>query len=156
MRTRAQVSFTSRLNDLMTIGELAERTGVARSALRYYEELGLLTPDGREWGQRRYSESAVAATGVILLLREVGFSLREIGQVVQGGSASPGAASWRALAAGKIDDLSERIAKAEAARSALEHALAHHDDDDVLDCPSFLEFVTARLEGSALRASHPH
>jgi MerR family regulatory protein len=60
---------------LLTIGELARRAGVATSALRYYEELGLLPAPTRVSGQRRYPESAVGLVGIILLLREVGFSL---------------------------------------------------------------------------------
>ncbi len=47
----------------LTIGELAKRTGVATSALRYYEELGLLPAPGRVSGQRRYPESAVGLVG---------------------------------------------------------------------------------------------
>jgi DNA-binding transcriptional MerR regulator len=43
----------------LTIGELAKRTGVATSALRYYEKLGLLPAPVRVSGQRRYPESAV-------------------------------------------------------------------------------------------------
>jgi DNA-binding transcriptional MerR regulator len=143
------------MSELMTIGELAERTGVARSALRYYEELDLLRPFGREWGHRRYDESAVALVGVILLLRDVGFSLREIGQVVHPESLSSGPADWRDLAARKLGDLDDHIANAEAARSALQHALAHHSDD-FIDCPSFWDAVTARLGGVSLRESHPH
>ena len=59
--------------ELLTIGELAQRTGVARSALRYYEELDILQPNNRRSGQRRYDEAAVALVGAILLLREVSF-----------------------------------------------------------------------------------
>jgi DNA-binding transcriptional MerR regulator len=61
----------------LTIGELAKRTGVATSALRYYEQLGLIPAPVRVSGQRRYLESAVRLVGVILLLQDVGFSLRE-------------------------------------------------------------------------------
>lgn len=60
---------------LLTIGELARRAGVATSALRYWEELGLLPAPARISGQRRYPESAVALIGVILLLRDVGSRL---------------------------------------------------------------------------------
>jgi hypothetical protein len=53
---------------LLSIGELAERTGVARSALRYYDELGLLRPTAREsGGRRRHAASAVAEVSVRLL-----------------------------------------------------------------------------------------
>jgi DNA-binding transcriptional MerR regulator len=140
--------------ELLTIGELAQRTGVARSALRYYEELDILQPNGRRSGQRRYDEAAVALVGAILLLREVGFSLNQIRQIMRPASA-PGSAAWRDVAALKIKDLDDRIEAAEAARSALQHALAHHHDD-VLDCPRFWDAVTNRLQGISLQASHPH
>ena len=140
--------------ELLTIGELAQRTGVARSALRYYEELDILQPNDRRSGQRRYDEAGVALVGAILLLREVGFSLNQIRQIMRPASASDSAA-WREVAVRKLKDLDDRIEQAEAARSALQHALAHHDDD-VLDCPRFWDAVTDRLRGISLRASHPH
>src|SRR5829696_2309373 len=49
--------------ELLTIGELAQRTGVARSALRYYEQLDILQPNDRRSGRRRYDEAAVALVG---------------------------------------------------------------------------------------------
>jgi DNA-binding transcriptional MerR regulator len=141
--------------DLLTIGELARRTGVATSALRYYGELGLLHPTARQSGRRRYDHGAVAIVGVILLLQDAGFSLGEIRQIMHPGPARPGSAPWRDLAATKIAELDDRIAKAEAARSALRHALAHHRDD-LFDCPRFQDGVTGALQGVHLRASHPH
>jgi DNA-binding transcriptional MerR regulator len=140
--------------ELLTIGELAQRTGVARSALRYYEELDILQPNNRQSGQRRYDEAAVALVGAILLLREVGFSLNQIRQIMRPAAAS-GSAAWRDVAVRKLKDLDDRIEQAEAARSALRHALAHHHDD-VLDCPRFWDAVANRLQGTSLRASHPH
>jgi len=92
--------------------------------------------------------------GAILLLREVGFSLNQIRQILRPASAS-GSAAWRDVAARKPKDLDDRIEEAEAARSALQHALAHHDDD-VLDCPRFWAAVTNRLQGASLQVSHPH
>ena len=48
------------MTELLTIGEVAEQAGVATSALRYYDELGLLPPATRVSGQRRYRPEAVA------------------------------------------------------------------------------------------------
>src|SRR5262245_22654669 len=97
---------TQKIPDL-TIGELAERTQVATSALRYYEELDLLTPSSRVSGQRRYDESAVGMVGVILLLRDVGFSLAEISSLIESRSASRD--TWRDLVRRKIDELDRQI-----------------------------------------------
>src|SRR5919108_4819083 len=69
---------------LLSIGELAERSGVATTALRYYDELGLVRPATRSSGHRHYAESAVAEVGAILFFREVGFTLAEIRSFLSG------------------------------------------------------------------------
>jgi DNA-binding transcriptional MerR regulator len=81
---------------VLTIGEVAERAGVATSALRYYDELGLLPPAARVSGRRRYTEDAVARVGAILLLSDVGFTLAEVGTILASRRESPTA--WHALA----------------------------------------------------------
>src|SRR5205085_3949950 len=68
----------------LSIGELAERTGVPATTLRYYDELGLVRPSARAAGRRRYAASAVRDVGVILFFREIGFSLAEIGRFITG------------------------------------------------------------------------
>ena len=137
----------------LTIGELAKRTGVATSALRYYEELGLMPAPVRISGQRRYPESAVGFVGVILLLRDVGFSLRESKAFL--GSRTPAVDGWRRLAQGKLADLDEQIAKAQTAREAITHAL-HCPHDDITTCPNFTNLIAARLAGQPLAEAHPH
>jgi MerR family redox-sensitive transcriptional activator SoxR len=139
--------------DLLTIGELASRTGVATSALRYYEELGLMPPARRVSGQRRYGDSAVEVVGMILLLRDVGFSLAETKALMASRSRSPDA--WRELARYKLAELDERIARAQVARVALQHALSCRHKD-ILDCPNFAQALAARRAGKALEEAHPH
>lgn len=138
---------------LLTIGELARRAGVTTSALRYYEEFGLLPAPARVSGQRRYPESAVALVGVILLLRDVGFSLAEQKALM----ASRGIAldEWRRFARRKLAELDEQIAKAQTAREAINHAqLCPHDD--ILQCPNFASVIAARLAGHPIHEVHPH
>lgn len=138
---------------LLTIRELARRAGVATSALRYWEEIGLLPAPPRISGQRRYPESAVAQVGVILLLRDVGFSLADQKALV----ASRGVASdeRRKLARRKLAELDEQIANAQAAQEALEHAV-RCPHEDILQCPNFGSLITARLSGQPLREAHAH
>ena len=137
----------------LTIGELARRAGVAPSALRYWEGLGLLPAPARRSGQRRYPESAVALVGIILLLRDVGFSLAE--QKALMSSRGVALDEWRRLARRKLAELDERIAQARAAREAIDHAL-RCPHEDVRQCPTFRGLVAARLAGRPLRDAHTH
>jgi DNA-binding transcriptional MerR regulator len=141
------------IDHYLTIGELAKRTGVATSALRYYEQLGLIPAPVRVSGQRRYPNSAVGLVGMILLLRDVGFSLRESKAFL--GSRTPAVDSWRSLAQGKLANLDDQIAKAQTAKEAITHAL-HCPHDDITTCPNFTNLIAARLAGQPLQEAHPH
>ena len=138
-------------DDTLTIGELSQRTGAAPSALRYYEEIGVLEPPARVSGQRRYDPDAVGAVGAVLFLADVGFTLAEIEQLMAARSTSP--QSWRELARRKLVELDERIAEAQAARVAVEHALAC-PHEDIVTCPNFQQIVRLRLAGEPLEGVH--
>lgn len=139
-------------DDLLTIGELAARTGVAASALRYYEQLGLVRPARRESGRRRYAPSSVELVGVVLFLQEVGFSLREIRRLISSRSSTR---PRRELAAQKLTDLDSQITKARAAREAIEHSLKC-PRENILECPNFWVVVRGVLEGKSLSEAHVH
>jgi DNA-binding transcriptional MerR regulator len=119
---------------LLTIGELARRAGVATSALRYYEERGLLPTAARISGQRRYPESAVGLVGIILFLRDVGFSLAEQKALMASRAVALG--DWQRLARRKLAELDDQIAKAQTASEIIKHAL-HCPHEDILECPNF-------------------
>jgi DNA-binding transcriptional MerR regulator len=138
---------------LLTIGELACRTGVATSALRYWEELGLLPAPARISGQRRYPASAAGRIGVILLLRDAGFTLAEQKAFMASHAAAPGV--WQRLARRKLAELDEEIAKAQTARDAVDHAL-RCPHEDILECPNFASLIAARLAGQSLHEAHAH
>ena len=131
----------------LTIGELASRTGVATSALRYWEGLGLLPAPARVAGQRRYPPSAVGLVGVVVALQKAGFTLREIKAFMT--SRSVADAGWRELYQRKLDELDQQIAQAMVARTALAHGLACAHQD-IVDCPKFAGGVAALLAGSSL------
>ena len=138
---------------LLTIGELARRTEVAPSALRYWEDLGLLPAPARISGQRRYPESAVGLVGIILLLRDAGFSLAEQRALLASRAVAPD--DWRRLARRKLAELDGQITKVRAAREAVAHAL-RCPHEDILECPNFASVIAARLAGQPLRQAHPH
>ena len=139
------------MSESLTIGELARRTGVTTSTLRYYDELGLVRPTRRVSGHRRYADDAVTAVGVVRFLQEVGFTLAETKRFIASRKRSP--VAWRVLAVRKSEELRHRIAKDEAARQAIEHSLVC-PADDLLDCPNFWATVKGVLAGVELGDAH--
>jgi DNA-binding transcriptional MerR regulator len=134
----------ARTAGLLTIGELARRTGLRTSALRFYEQLGLLRPAARVGGQRRYDPSAVQQLAVLALLQETGFALAELAQL----AVDPATARtrWPTLAQAKLAELDAQIRQATAAKQLLEDALA-------CDCPQPAQCDRVQAAG-ARRAAH--
>jgi DNA-binding transcriptional MerR regulator len=128
--------------DLVEIGELAEQTRTAATAIRYYEKLGLMSPDERRGGRRRYSEAAAERVAFSRLYQDVGFTLREIGEIldVHDRSERP----WPRLAERKIRELDLRISTAAKAKNLLEHAV-NCPHPNLLACPNFRRELQARL-----------
>ncbi|MFI7455650.1 MerR family transcriptional regulator [Nonomuraea sp. NPDC049714] len=139
------------MEEQLTIGELASRTGLATSALRYWEELGLVPAPDRVSGQRRYPPSAVGLVGVVVALRDVGFTLREIKTLLA--SRSPASDGWRELYQRKLAELDQRIAQAQVARTAIAHGLVC-PHEDIFECSKFASGVAALLAGSSLEEAH--
>jgi MerR family redox-sensitive transcriptional activator SoxR len=98
--------------DLMAIGEVAGRSGMAPSALRYYEDLGLISATRTPGGARRYPRSVLRRLALIRAARNVGLSLPEIRSALD--SLPPGrpptATDWAQLSRGWRDRLDEQIA----------------------------------------------
>jgi MerR family redox-sensitive transcriptional activator SoxR len=66
----------------LTIGDLSARTGVAHSALRFYEAEGLIHAERTEGGQRRYARDTLRRVGFIRVAQQVGLRLEEIGEAL--------------------------------------------------------------------------
>jgi MerR family redox-sensitive transcriptional activator SoxR len=109
----------------LTIGEVARRAGVATSAIRYYESLGLLPAPDRIGGQRRYREEVLGRLAFIGVAQNAGFSLREINELVaRAADADDLAVSLRSISQRKLPEVHAAIERAEAMRSWLETASA--------------------------------
>ena len=105
----------------MLIGEVSDRSGLATSTIRYYEELGLIEPVGRESGHRLFAEEAPRRLRTITAAREAGFSLTEIGRLLS--SQAEGTDEWRSLVEAKIDSVETRIERLEAVARTLRESL---------------------------------
>jgi MerR family redox-sensitive transcriptional activator SoxR len=96
----------------LSIGEVVQRTGVAPSALRFYERRDLIHSTRTEGGQRRYRRDVLRRVAFIRVAQRVGLSLDEIGQALAllPGRRTPHAADWDRLSRVWRDRLDERIA----------------------------------------------
>jgi DNA-binding transcriptional MerR regulator len=148
MSATERTSASSDAPTLLAIGELSERTGVPTTALRYYDELGLVRPAARAAGRRRYAASAVGDVGVILFFREVGFSLAEIGRLLAGERQSR-----RDMIDHKLAELAEQQHRIEVARTALEHG-RECPASDPMKCSRFWSIVEGRTRSLSLEESH--
>ncbi|WP_129662792.1 MerR family transcriptional regulator [Phytoactinopolyspora endophytica] len=129
-------------DDLVPIGKLARRTGVATSALRYYERLGLLSPAELGNQGRRYTPESAERVAFIRLCQDAGFTLAETGRILEAwGREGRG---WRQQAQRKVAELDARISDAQRAREMIQHALdCPHRDPNT--CPNFRSALQARL-----------
>jgi DNA-binding transcriptional MerR regulator len=122
----------------MKIGELAVRAGLNASALRYYEEMGLLAPPHRIGGQRRYPSDALDRALLIRFARDMGFTLGDIKLFLHGlRDNTPVGPRWEKLAHNKITEMDETIERSIRMKSLLQHLLHCH-------CPS-LQICVQRL-----------
>jgi MerR family redox-sensitive transcriptional activator SoxR len=95
----------------MKIGELAASAGLAASAIRYYEKLGLLEPAMRINGQRRYPSDALDRILLIRFAGEMDFTLTEIKLFLRGfRENTPVSTRWRKLTSRKIAEMQQRLA----------------------------------------------
>jgi MerR family redox-sensitive transcriptional activator SoxR len=117
-----EVRFNSRVShDTLTIGELAARSGVAPSALRYYERLGLIRAGRTTRNQRRYDRAELRRVAFIRIAAQVGVSLEEIRAALADlpQSRTPTKADWARLSAHWRSRLQERIELLERLRDDL-------------------------------------
>ncbi|HHC07823.1 MAG TPA: redox-sensitive transcriptional activator SoxR [Actinobacteria bacterium] len=109
-------------SDLLTIGELAARVGVATSALRYYESLGLISSERTPGNQRRYRRATIRRVSVIKAARELGIPLATVAEAFEGlpDDRAPSAEDWVVLAEGWRAELDRRIESLVRLRDALD------------------------------------
>ena len=108
----------------MKIGDLARRSGLNASAIRYYESMGILKPAQRVAGQRRYSADAVDRVLLIRFATDMGFTLNEIRLFLDGLQGdTPVGPRWTKLAKRKIREVEETIQRSLRLKLLLQHLL---------------------------------
>ncbi len=109
------------VSDLLTIGEVAQRSGVASSALRFYEDRGLITSERAGSGHRRYRRPVLRRIAFIVFAQRIGLSLHEIGAELRKlpPNRAPTPRDWSRLSSTWTARIDERIAELERLRAGL-------------------------------------
>lgn len=135
----------------MDIAEVAKRSGVPASALRYYEEKGLIASTGRQGARRRFDPKVLDQLALIALGQTAGFSLDEIGRMF----AADGRPSIdRGMLAAKADDLDTLVKRLRAMSRGLRHAAVCPAPSHA-ECPTFQKLLKAASAGTLERQGAP-
>ncbi|MDQ4048134.1 MAG: redox-sensitive transcriptional activator SoxR [Actinomycetota bacterium] len=109
------------MSSLLTIGEVSRRSGVATSALRFYEERGLITSERAGSGHRRYPRPVLRRIAFIVFARRIGLTLEEIGAELRRlpPDRAPTRRDWSRLTSSWTSRIDDRIAELERLRAGL-------------------------------------
>ncbi|KAF0813591.1 Redox-sensitive transcriptional activator SoxR [Andreprevotia sp. IGB-42] len=109
----------------LSVGEVARRSGVAVSALHFYETKGLISSSRSEGNQRRYAREVLRRVAFIRVAQRVGITLAQIAEALATlpVTAAPGRRDWERLSAGWRSDLDVRIAQLQQLRDTLDDCI---------------------------------
>jgi DNA-binding transcriptional MerR regulator len=117
---------------LLDIGEVAARSGMAPSALRFYEREDLIRSADRKGLRRQFPSDVLTVLAVVAMCQRAGFSLSEIKLLL----ATGGRTEWKTFAEHKRDELRAQAAHLDALADQLDHALGC-PSPNVFDCVHF-------------------
>ncbi|WP_341677916.1 helix-turn-helix domain-containing protein [Niveibacterium sp. SC-1] len=128
----------------MDISEVARRSGVAASALRHYERMGLIRSLAREGGRRRFAPTVLDQLSLIALGQAAGFSLDEIRRMF----TPEGETNIdRAMLAAKADEIDQVVKRLRAMSRGLRHAAVCPAPSHA-ECPTFQRLLKAASTGA--------
>lgn len=109
-------------SDLLTIGELARRTGLSVPAIRFYEAKGLVEPLRSGGNQRRFLRADIRRLSFVLIAQKLGLSLGEIGEAMRGlpQGRTPNARDWARISGAIRTRIEAQIASLEKVREDLD------------------------------------
>jgi DNA-binding transcriptional MerR regulator len=146
------------VRQLTSIGEASRQLGLNPSALRYYEERGLIASVTRIAGRRMYDEEQLRRLVLIQIMHSLGIPLAAAASVLDDPDQQ-----WRTTLGGQIDALDDLIARASLAKDFLSRARDCGTAHPVAECPKLQDLIGRRLDGASLdelaqahREAHRH
>lgn len=130
---------------LMSIGEAAARLGMRPSALRYYDERGLVYPRGRQGGRRMYGSEELRRLALLKIVHRLGLPLDTAAAVLDAPSEQ-----WRETVRAQIAQLDQVIAQARGAQQFLTHALHCPTEHPARDCATMIGALDRLVDGMSV------
>ncbi len=131
--------------DLIPIGEAADRLGLNPSALRYYDERGLVSPVARQAGRRMYGPEELRRLAFLKIAQHVGLPLDTAAAILD----APGP-QWRQTVRQQIAELDKMIAQAQGAQKFLTHALNCPTNHPARDCATMIATLDQLVGGTTV------
>jgi DNA-binding transcriptional MerR regulator len=131
--------------DPIPIGEAAARLQMTSSALRYYDERGLVSPRSRRGGRRMYGAEELRRLALLKIFHRLGLPLETAAAVLD----APGP-QWRDVVREQISHLDEVIAQARGAQTFLTHALHCPTDHPARECPTMTGALDRLVNGASV------
>lgn len=131
--------------NLIPIGQAADRLGLSPSALRYYDERGLVSPPERQAGRRMYGPEEFRRLAFIKIAQRLGLPLDTAAAVLD----APGP-QWRQTVRQQIAELDQVIAQAQAAQTFLTHALNCPTNHPARECATKIATLDRLVDGTAV------
>jgi len=131
--------------ELIPIGQAADRLGLNPSALRYYDERGLVSPPARRAGRRMYGPDELRRLAFIKIAQRLGLPLDTAAAVLD----APGP-QWRELVRRQIAELDQVIAQAQGAQLFLTHALSCPANHPARECTTMIATLDRLIDGTSV------
>ncbi len=131
--------------NLIPIGQAADRLGLSPSALRYYDERGLVSPPERQAGRRMYGPEELRRLAFIKIAQRLGLPLDTAAAVLD--ASGP---QWRQTVRQQIAELDQVIAQAQAAQTFLTHALNCPTNHPARECATMIATLDRLVDGTAV------
>lgn len=128
--------------ELWTISEAAARFGMRASALRHYEDLGLLTPVSRTGGRRCYDRTQLRRLAFVRIARDLGLPLQATREVLDGSEDR-----WRDVVDSQLAELAEQAERIRRAQDLLSHARECPSAHPITQCPHLIAELDRAIDG---------
>jgi MerR family transcriptional regulator, redox-sensitive transcriptional activator SoxR len=115
--------------------QVAKQAGLRPSAIRYYEEIGILSPAERVGGQRRYDNTVLYRLTIVQRARQMGFSLEEIQVLFSGFDTKvPASDRWQQLSKKKLEELTRHMEEIQLMKGLLQEMVENCKCDTLDTC----------------------